>query len=168
MPNLDNMNLLIVSATALLLWTAMRIRRLRRRSRFSDSPSPSPPRPVAEPAPALRLGPLVDNAEIKLHQTFRELHARLENKIQVLNELVAQADASESRLRQQLELMAPARNKGTDSEKSSGDADIGPGRFDEIYALADRGMSPLEIARQVDQPIGEVQLILGLRRRMTG
>lgn len=36
----------------------------------------------------------------------------------------------------------------------------------EVWALADAGTSPEEIARHTGQPIGEVELIVGLRRRL--
>lgn len=38
-------------------------------------------------------------------------------------------------------------------------------RYDEIYLLADYGFDPAEIARRVQLPIGEVQLILNLRAK---
>jgi len=38
-------------------------------------------------------------------------------------------------------------------------------RREEIYTLADYGFEPAEIARRVGSPIGEVQLILGLREK---
>jgi hypothetical protein len=38
-------------------------------------------------------------------------------------------------------------------------------RRDEIYTLADYGFGPAEIARRVGSPIGEVELVLGLRGR---
>ena len=34
-----------------------------------------------------------------------------------------------------------------------------------IYDLADAGRSTLEIARQLDEPVGEVELILALRQQ---
>ena len=37
-------------------------------------------------------------------------------------------------------------------------------RFGAIWALADAGTSPESIARQTEQPVGQVELILGLRR----
>jgi len=37
-------------------------------------------------------------------------------------------------------------------------------RYAEIYALSDRGEAPQEIARKLDRPRGEVELILALRR----
>ncbi len=36
-------------------------------------------------------------------------------------------------------------------------------RYEEIYALADYGLEPAEIAQRVGSPVGEVQLILSLR-----
>lgn len=35
----------------------------------------------------------------------------------------------------------------------------------QIYDLADAGLGPVEIAQRLDQPIGQVELILNLRRR---
>jgi len=35
----------------------------------------------------------------------------------------------------------------------------------QIYELADTGLNPVEIAQRLDQPIGQVELILNLRRR---
>lgn len=33
-----------------------------------------------------------------------------------------------------------------------------------VYDLADKGISPVEIARQIDRPTGQIELILALRR----
>jgi hypothetical protein len=41
-------------------------------------------------------------------------------------------------------------------------------RFGAIWALADTGESPDAIARTTGQPIGQVELILGLRRQLAG
>jgi hypothetical protein len=38
-------------------------------------------------------------------------------------------------------------------------------RYEEIYMLADYGFAPAEIAHRVSMPIGEIQLILGLRAK---
>ena len=40
-----------------------------------------------------------------------------------------------------------------------------PRRYEEIYTLADYGYEPAEIARRVNTPVGEVELILSLRSR---
>ena len=39
-------------------------------------------------------------------------------------------------------------------------------RFGAIWDLADAGSTAEAIARRTDQPIGQVELILGLRRRL--
>jgi hypothetical protein len=36
-------------------------------------------------------------------------------------------------------------------------------RYDEIYALADYGLELAEISQRVGSPVGEIELILGLR-----
>jgi len=41
-------------------------------------------------------------------------------------------------------------------------------RRQRIYELADRGLSPVQIAAQVGQSTGEVELILNIRRSMSG
>ena len=38
-------------------------------------------------------------------------------------------------------------------------------RQEEIYTLSDYGYEPAEIARRVNRPVGEVELILSLRGR---
>ena len=40
-------------------------------------------------------------------------------------------------------------------------------RFGPIWELFDAGVTPEEIARRTDQPIGQVELILALRRQLT-
>jgi hypothetical protein len=40
-------------------------------------------------------------------------------------------------------------------------------RFGAIWAMADSGQAPDAIARTTGQPVGQVELILGLRRQLT-
>ncbi len=51
------------------------------------------------------------------------------------------------------------------SEASQAAAELGE-RFGAIWALADSGASPDSIARATGHPIGQVELILGLRRQL--
>ena len=37
-------------------------------------------------------------------------------------------------------------------------------RFERIYELVDAGASPIQVAEQLDLPLGEVELILDLRK----
>jgi len=57
----------------------------------------------------------------------------------------------------------PARRRGSPSSAPNGVAP--PPRYAEIYALADQGLDPTQIAQQTGVPTGEVELILGLRGR---
>lgn len=50
---------------------------------------------------------------------------------------------------------------------ASATADLGR-RFGAIWELADAGVAPEAIARATGQPIGQVELILGLKRQLAG
>ena len=56
------------------------------------------------------------------------------------------------------------RPSGTDRRRAPSEAWSGR-RREEIYTLADNGLDAAEIARRVGSPVGEVELILGLRQR---
>lgn len=67
--------------------------------------------------------------------------------------------ASTSGATQAEAIETPARPSAS-SEASAADR-----RYEEIYLLADYGFAPQEIAHRVGMPIGEIQLILGLRSK---
>jgi hypothetical protein len=123
--------------------------------------------PTKPPIPHLTVARVADDLEVKLYNTFRELNARLENKIHVLNDLVTESEAKIRRLEQLAAKSRPGETPAViNIEPSSQSSPAPPSeRFAEIYQMADRGMTPTEISQRVDQPIGEVQLILGLRKR---
>jgi len=56
------------------------------------------------------------------------------------------------------------RPSGTDRRRAPSEAWSGQ-RRQEIYTLADSGLEAAEIARRVGSPVGEVELILGLRQK---
>jgi len=65
-------------------------------------------------------------------------------------------------------LKGAGRPEGPDARRIEDLAGRGPAkdrRYEEIYTLADYGYDAAEIARRVGTPIGEVQLILGLRKQ---
>jgi hypothetical protein len=118
--------------------------------------------------------------EVEMHERARELSAQLDSKMSALAALVAEADRAAARLEAALARPAEAaRKSGTQAEAlcsppqglaASEPADRPPSsprghRHDEIYLLADYGFDSAEIARRVDSPIGEVELILSLRDR---
>lgn len=145
-----------------------------------------------------------DQREVELYEHFREMNAKLDTKIHILNELILEADTTIKRL-QQLQIstgtavsqpeettsneeptvVEPAVE--TDAEVAGKEAspaqepliidvDQTPAAapassqklelpFAEIYRLADRGLSAVDISERVGKPVGEVDLILSLRRR---
>lgn len=170
---LDNSSLMLISGMLLLTFTLVRVIRRKR----PDMPGSSATTETREPAPRTFVS--TDHLEVKLYNTFRELNARLETKINILNELIIDADRKVTEytaLRDEIVELSKSTANGEEPAVISregtrlrGDgqqsASQSASRYDEIYSLADRGMTPAEISQRVDQPIGEVNLILGLRRR---
>jgi hypothetical protein len=141
------------------------------------SPSPAPP-PVGH---RLDAPGEIRRFEVEMHDLARVLQAQLDSKITILQHLVRdaeqQADRLEAAIRSAAHLThSPAEHKGVPSEidlSSHLRLDVPAGnagnsasrRHAEIYSLADAGLSSASIASRVGSPIGEVELILGLRGR---
>ena len=119
--------------------------------------------------------------EVDMHDTARELSARLDSKMIALQSLVAEADRAAARLEAALaEAVDPPRQPGNQAHclehagaAGRDHAAASPtapraGRREEVYALADYGYDAVEIARRVGSPIGEVELILSLREKGEG
>ena len=117
-----------------------------------------------------------------MHDTARELRGQLDSKISVLQHLIrdaaeqaarleaaidraAKLDVGESRIAPRLPATraasgGPARTSAPEPVKSTSPT---ARRYAEIYQLADSGLASAAIATRVGSPIGEVELILGLR-----
>jgi len=118
--------------------------------------------------------------EVQMHETARELSARLDSKLSALQALIADADRAAARLEAAL-----GKSLDVGSKFGAGPPHAGPqprpatqadaGAIDgrsssqqhreEIYTLSDYGFDAAEIARRVGSPVGEVELILGLRNQ---
>ena len=127
-----------------------------------------------------------------MHETARQLSAQLDAKLSLLQSLITDAERVAERLENALErahLSFPPGNQAeslrpaaeqardlghvldaeaTDPDASPPDAETSRAgarsrRREEIYHLADYGFAAEEIARRVGSPVGEVELILGLR-----
>lgn len=144
--------------------------RLARRTSFSESLRE--PLPEAEPEAASVPSLKAERWEVEMQELARELSARLDSKMVALQHLIREADRAAARLERALNPTAapPAASAAQDAPASAPD-DAAPGiagyqqRYEEIYRLADYGYPPEEIAQRVGSPIGEVQLILGLRKK---
>jgi hypothetical protein len=121
---------------------------------------------------------------VQMLETARHMAAQLDTRAARLEVLMKEADAKLAALKTAA-ATAPARiatsepSSAVDEARAdrADDADEAPvapqvkpetppdPRHGEIYALADQGRSSGEIARQLNRPNGEVELILALRSR---
>jgi len=115
---------------------------------------PAPPR--LSPADRRALEDLMADAE----ELTGRLAANLDAKAARLERLIAQADERLNRL----EDRAAAESRPRPERRPGLTADDTDPLNRRVYDLADRGLPPVEIAKQLSQQVGQVELILNLRR----
>lgn len=141
--------------------------------------------PAAQPsprAPAKGEPRGAEQWEVRMYELARELSGQLDSKMVAVELLVREAQEQIVRLESLLgrdeqrrtAAMAdgtPAAHSGTQaaalphsSQRPHVLARNKPRSHQEIYALADAGHSSQAIAARLGTPVGEVELILGLRR----
>lgn len=106
---------------------------------------------------------------LELQQLAREVNAQLDTKFVKLERCIADADQRIGRLDRlagrpagQPALDTTVRDESTEAQP------VESSRRERICALYDEGKSPLEIAQALDKPVGEVELVVSLRRPKTG
>jgi len=181
--------LTIVFLLALALTVAvllMRSHRYLARQRREDSGSSPPGGKLQRGAAHGRFPtvapPEVANWEVQMHETARDLTGQLDSKMRALQALIAEADRAAARLEAALGKADEPPRRGDQAEglapvpspdpAPADRPDAAPesvqqpaeSRREQIYTLADYGYDAGEIARRVGSPVGEVELILGLRR----
>jgi hypothetical protein len=156
--------LLVLGALLLVIFIP---RALRRKKTAAGS------RPERAPGPApARAREQVEDMIVKLDDIGRELYAKLDNKIRILNHLIEDAD---DRIRK-LQGLGPAAAPPPEQKKQAGPepdkparekpAAPGPekGKYTTVYELADAGQNVISIARQTGLQPGEIELLLELRK----
>lgn len=175
--------LFLVAAIAILIVVLMRRwnRYFSRQDRGCSS-AVRPARPETESSASAATPNELARWEVRMHDLARDLSGQLDSKMGALEHLIRDADRAAARLEKAL---AAARSDPTDpsaadqAEKlkttdpaepellSAADAPADDltrdQRYEEIYTLSDYGLEPSEIAQRVGSPVGEVELILGLR-----
>lgn len=122
--------------------------------------------------------------EVEMHDLARELQAQLDSKTAILEHLIhdarQQADRLEAAIdraeksgapncQPKLDLSVIENGKSALSRIDAASARPGNSasrRHAEIYSLADQGLPSTAIATRLGSPIGEVELILGLRGKV--
>ncbi|HEX5447423.1 MAG TPA: hypothetical protein VFW87_26650 [Pirellulales bacterium] len=166
---------------AVLLFRTHRQLNTRPKGQLSHPSSWSKPRlPKTPAAHHLDLPRDAQRWEVQMHETARELRGQLDSKISVLQHLIRDAAAETARLEAAIEraarlevsaarpaphLQAAAVHPPAMRPRAMAEPLPSPTsrRYAEIYALADSGLASAAIATRVGSPIGEVELILGLR-----
>lgn len=180
---------LMLGAVAVVIgWLLLRTHRYLSRQKRGDSPLVRVERPHrTEHGHHLDAPPEVLRWEVQMHETARELSAQLDSKMRALQALVAEADRAAARLEAAgkppdatRQPVGPDPRPATQAEalRATGSSDRATGnpdqtsprrsaraRQEEICTLADYGLDAAEIARRTGSPVGEVELILGLREQ---
>ena len=117
----------------------------------------------------------MSNLLVELSEMARQMTAQLDTRSAKLELLIREADARIAALRSGSPAPAIAPDSAVDEPlqgviieaKASLNGSLHEQKVDprhaQIYDLADEGHSPQEIARQLGQPSGEIELILALR-----
>ncbi len=101
--------------------------------------------------------------EVRMHELARDLSAQLDSKMRALQALIADADRAAARLES---ASTPTADKPQPppAEAESSDSFL-PQHREEVHTLADYGFPAAEIASRLGVPVGEVDRILGLRKK---
>ncbi len=127
------------------------------------------PRPPRTPRPQQAKQPLQGETEkllVELQEFGREIEGRLETRIQHLTRLISEADSVIEKLNA---VVAASKNDISEDQSEGGDdaaAEAKGPLKERILSLAEEGLHPHEIAETVGKPLGEVELFLGLGRKM--
>jgi hypothetical protein len=164
--------LVVLSATCLVLW-----RRVRALSRPDRPRSVVESTALAPPAPAPGAGPSRVRYEVarrldELTGRHRALEARLarieasatEAAIAIASGAGRRVDQGGSATSVGPTLIAVPNLAAPPSTALEAAAEL-ESRFGDVWAMADSGMPAEAIARETGHPIGQVELILGLRRQ---
>jgi hypothetical protein len=152
---------LIVVLAAATLYVAV-IRPFLRKKKDPLSRSPSQARLAQERSVERQM----QNLLVELSEMARQISAQLDTRTAKLELLIREADEKIETLRRAGAAQVELKPSAPIAPEVEGAAPplVDP-RHAEIYALADQGRRPLEIAQELGRPSGEVELILALRQQ---
>lgn len=112
---------------------------------------------------------------VEYEQMMRTMSAQIETRVAKLELLIRDADQRLATLKQATDpelAVGSLSHPLPDAQSAPSDRDAEllpllangePPRHDDVYTLADKGLSLRQIAQQLDRPYGEIELILALR-----
>jgi len=115
----------------------------------------------------------LNQIEVRLHDFSRDVEGRIQTRLALLDQLIVDADREIDRLEKLLMAARPTSSLGPDiitlpTASAPATLAVSPPAeqdpLEQIYALADAGHTPDEIAARVGLPTGRILLVLNLRR----
>lgn len=154
----------VAGITVVVISTRRRIRNSQRLPRTSAKQR------YAELEQQAQAGRSLEQVMLELDQLSRQVHGRIDTQLAKLGAIMRDADR---RIEKLSRLVRAADGEPTleitldredPHEPSSGASEVEEGSDAAVFRLADSGMSPVDIARQVGSTTGEIELMLALRK----
>jgi len=156
------------------LWLLMRYRSRRRQ----PQPRITPHEQLEQMKQARGMRGDLEHLMVEIEQLAKRFSAQLDAKSIQLQQLLGQADQTISQLQQLLEQQQIGQVKAAGEHQDRVSLETGRDLFKapvnpsggtedalakSVYQLADQGITPLDIARQLDEQVGKIELIIALR-----
>lgn len=165
-PSMVQWGLLLVAGVIVvaIIWSSQR-----KMSRAARMPNPTDLTAMSDRNRLASATRDIEELITELDDLSRRIHGRLDSRIARLETLIREAD------RRIADLSAPEHSApraaaidvtlSAESPATPAKAEAAPDdRQAAIHRLADGGLTPAEIATELNQPLGEIELILALRR----
>jgi hypothetical protein len=149
----------MLAGIVVVIFFLMRANAMRQRQQRSQSGGDDD-RHAARAATQIR--DQLDELMVQLEELTRVSNAKIDTRCARIEALIADADERIRRL-EELVGQAESSDASADPTPSSGTS-VNP-EHAAIYALAEAGKSPVQIAAEVGRDVGEVELILALRQK---
>lgn len=150
--------LLAAGVGVMLIWSIASLRKRMRRT----AAAPSPRERMDALKQRQRDRDSIESVMVDAEELARRLAAHLDNKAARIERLLEDADSAIQRL----ESLAEQAKASRPGAHSAGGAEA-PSAPDpivrKIYRLSDEGRAPLDIAHELDEQVGKVELVLALR-----
>jgi hypothetical protein len=161
--------LILAAAVGIMWWS---LRRIKRQKDANDRSTEnllrdSPHRPAAPGDAAHRqLQQSLTELLLQLEEMSREINGQIDTRLRAMNLLIQEAD---QKIRQLQRLQGSsaadvAAMPRIPAPRPELRPDVASERYAKVYALAEKGLTVVEIAREMKLMTGEVELILALRR----
>jgi TolA-binding protein len=165
--------LILAAAVGIMWWSRRRMARQKEENDRSTGAvlNDSPRRPSAAGDAAHRqLQQSLTELLLQLEEMSREINGQIDTRLRAMNLLIQEAD---QKIRELQRLQGTSAAEAVSAvpripaPRSEPRPEVASERYAKVYGLAEKGLSVVEIAREMKLMTGEVELILALRRTAT-